>query len=163
MAEITRNSSKNRMVLMVDSADHITGKTGLTLTLSLSKNGGAFVGLAATVTERGNGWYNVAYTATETDTLGDLVLHASSAGADPTDVHDEVVDSVAQLLDTSDSIEAGLTLRQAVRLMAAVLAGKVSVSGSTVTFRNAVADDKNRIVATDDSFGQRTSIVVDAS
>lgn len=55
-------------------------------------------------------------------------------------------------------IEPGLTLRQAVRLIAAAAAGKVSISGNTVTIRNAVADDVDRIVATTTADGERTAV-----
>ena len=65
------------------------------------------------------------------------------------------------LLDAED-IESGLTLRQALRLVAAATAGKISGGGSsTVTIRNAVADGADRIVATVDSSGNRTAIVYD--
>lgn len=87
---ITQSAARNLMVLMVDSADHVTGKTGLTLTLTLSKDGAAFASISPTVTERGNGWYSVALTSSHTDTVGDLVLHATASGADPTDVREEV-------------------------------------------------------------------------
>lgn len=56
-------------------------------------------------------------------------------------------------------IEAGLTAEQAMRLIAAATAGKVSgAETSTVTIRNAVNDDVNRIIANTDSSGNRTSI-----
>jgi hypothetical protein len=65
------------------------------------------------------------------------------------------------LLDEED-VETGLTLRKALRLIAAATAGKVlGASGSTVTIRNAVADAKDRIVATVDADGNRTSISYD--
>ena len=59
-------------------------------------------------------------------------------------------------------IEPGLTLRQALRLVAAATAGKLEGGGtSTVTIRNAVEDSKDRIVATVDSAGNRTAITYD--
>jgi hypothetical protein len=59
-------------------------------------------------------------------------------------------------------VEPGLTLRQALRLVAAATAGKISGGGtSTVTIRNAVADGADRIVATVDSAGNRTAITYD--
>lgn len=79
------------MVLMVDSADHITGKTGLTLTITASKDGAAFASISPTVTERGNGWYEVALTTSHTDTLGDLALHITGTSADPSDPLFQVV------------------------------------------------------------------------
>lgn len=86
MRKAKQSTAKNVMVLMVDSTDHITGKTGLTLTITASKDGGAFASISPTVTERGNGWYSVALTASHTDTLGDLALHITGAAADPADM-----------------------------------------------------------------------------
>ena len=72
---------------------------------------------------------------------------------DKQDIKDLVFDEV---------VEGTETFKQQVRLMRAEAAGKVSVSGSTVSFRDA-ADSKDRIVATVDDQGQRTSITTDAN
>jgi hypothetical protein len=65
------------------------------------------------------------------------------------------------LLDQED-VETGLTLRQALRLVTAATAGKISGGGTaTVTIRNAVADGVDRVVATVDSSGNRTAITYD--
>lgn len=76
---------------MVDSSDHITGKTGLTLTITASKDGGAFASITPTVTDLGSGWYKLALTTTHTNTLGYLALHVTGTGADPTDISIMVV------------------------------------------------------------------------
>jgi len=83
MRSIKQSTATNVMVLMVDSADHITGKTGLTLTVTASKDGAAFASISPTVTERSNGWYSIALTTAHTDTLGDLVIRCTGTGADP--------------------------------------------------------------------------------
>lgn len=85
MRLLHKSAAANVMVFMTDSTDHVTGKTGLTLTCTLSKDGAAFASISPTVTERGDGWYNIALTAAMTDTEGDLALHITSSGADPTD------------------------------------------------------------------------------
>lgn len=90
MRVLTRNQPANVMVLLVDT-DHVTGKTALSLTVTISKDGGAFTAIALVVTERGSGWYVLALTAAHLDTLGDLVLHITAAGADPADVVCQVV------------------------------------------------------------------------
>ncbi len=79
------------MVLMVDSTDHVTGKTGLTLTITASKAGAAFASITPTVTERGTGWYSIALTASHLDTLGDFAMHITGTAADPADVLLDVV------------------------------------------------------------------------
>jgi len=79
------------LFLMIDSADHVSGKPGLSPTVTLSKAGGTFATPAGAVTEVGNGWYQVAGNATDSATLGPLLLHASATGADPTDDRFDVV------------------------------------------------------------------------
>jgi hypothetical protein len=64
------------------------------------------------------------------------------------------------LLDEED-VESGLTLRQALRLVTAAMAGKISgASGSTITIRD-YTDSKDRIVASVDADGNRTAITYD--
>lgn len=77
--------------LMVDSTDHVTGKTGLSPTVTLRKPGGSFASPAGAVTEIANGWYQVAGNATDSNTLGPLILHATGTAADPVDTLYEVV------------------------------------------------------------------------
>ena len=68
-----------------------------------------------------------------------------------------------QVLD-SELVEVGLTVREALRIMAAALAGEVSgAAGSTITFRAAASDEKPRIVAIVDGAGNRTSVTLDAT
>lgn len=91
------------MIFLTSATDHITGLTGATLTIRVSKNGGTFSIITPVVTEIGNGWYNLALTASHTDTLGDFVLHIEAVNADPTDLIDEitsttVTDSLTALL-----------------------------------------------------------------
>jgi hypothetical protein len=86
MRKIKQSTAKNVMLLMVDSTDHVTGKTGLTLTITASKDGAAFASITPTVTERGSGWYNLALTTAHTNTLGDLALHVTGTAADPADI-----------------------------------------------------------------------------
>lgn len=78
-----------------------------------------------------------------------------------TDAVNEIADAT---LDRTNAIETGLTLRQALRIISTSVAGELSGAGTTtITIRNAIADDKNRIIATVDSLGNRQSIVYDLS
>lgn len=62
-----------------------------------------------------------------------------------------------------DVIEGSLTLRQAIRIYLAALAGKSTGGGtSTLTFRDN-ADSKARITATVDADGNRTAITLDGT
>lgn len=106
MALVKQSTARNRMVFMTDETDHVSGLPGLTLTITASKNGAAFGSISPTVTDRGDGWYNLAYTTSHTDTLGDLALHITATGADPLDLIDEVV---VDLPGTSTGALAALT------------------------------------------------------
>jgi hypothetical protein len=66
------------------------------------------------------------------------------------------------ILDDANAVETGLTVRNALRLMAAALAGELSGGATTtITIKNAVAGDKDRIEATVDANGNRSSVTVD--
>lgn len=82
------------MVFLTASSDHVTGLTGATLSITASKDGGAFASISPTVTERGDGWYSVSLTTTNTNTLGDLVLHITATSADPIDLREQVYASL---------------------------------------------------------------------
>jgi hypothetical protein len=101
---LAQSTARNLMVFLTSAADHVTGLTGATLTLTLSKNGAAFASISPTVTERGNGWYSIALTAANTDTLGDFVLRATAAGADPIDLREQVYASLPGASVTVSSI-----------------------------------------------------------
>jgi hypothetical protein len=92
MAILAKSTAHNRAFLMVQSADHITGITGATVTVTLSKNGGSFGAAGGSVTEISSGWYYVALNTTDTGTAGDLSVHCTATSADPTDFVDQVVD-----------------------------------------------------------------------
>jgi hypothetical protein len=71
---------------------------------------------------------------------------------------------IAALLDLVDGIETGVTPRQAMKLQLAAMGGKISGGGTTtITIRNAVADSKNRIIATVDANGNRSAITYDVT
>jgi len=92
------------LFFLTDSADHVTGKSGLTPTVTLSKSGAAFGAAAGAVTEVGNGWYALAGNATDRGTLGELALHASAALADPFDGRYVIVP-----IDPFDGASGGMT------------------------------------------------------
>lgn len=89
--ELIQSVGFNYPVLMVASSDHITGKTGVELTIYLSKAGGPFQLITPLVIETGFGEYTVVLTPAHTSTLGALSLHVTAAGADPFDSIDQVV------------------------------------------------------------------------
>jgi len=62
----------------------------------------------------------------------------------------------------SGTLEGALTRDQAMRLILSAVAGKVSVSGSTVTMRD-TADTTDRIVSVTTTDGERTSVTLDGA
>lgn len=88
MAKLVQQSTANDPLFffLVQSSDHITALTGASPTVTISKNGAAFASPSGAVTEIANGWYQVAGNATDTNTLGDLLLHATAASGDPCDM-----------------------------------------------------------------------------
>ncbi len=128
---LKQGATRNVTVFMTDSTDHITGKTGLTLTITASKDGAAFATITPTVTERGNGWYSLALTTSHTDTLGDLTFHVTGSGADPSDFKCQVVADLFGVAQTGDAYSrigaagAGLTALGDARL------GNLDVAVST--------------------------------
>lgn len=76
-------TSKDLLFFMADETDHITGVTGLSPTVTISKNGGSFASPLGSVSEIANGWYKVAGNATDQGTAGPLLLYATGTGADP--------------------------------------------------------------------------------
>ena len=63
---------------------------------------------------------------------------------------------------STDTLEGSETYDETFRIARAALAGKASQAGTTETFRDA-ADTKDRITATVDTDGQRTSVTTDGS
>lgn len=92
---LTQSTARDVTFLMVQSSDHITGITGATVTVTISKNGATFGAAAGTVSELANGWYKVALTTADTNTAGDLAFHCTATSADPTDFRLEVAASIA--------------------------------------------------------------------
>lgn len=88
---IKQSSAFNLPLKMFLASDHVTAATGKTLTVTLSKNGGSFAAAGATVSELTNGWYNVALTTTDTNTLGALVIRATATACDDAEVVAQVV------------------------------------------------------------------------
>lgn len=77
---IKKNTAlSNFMFLMVDSTDHITPKTGLTITATRSIDGAAFAACANAAVEVANGMYKINLAAT--DLNGDVIALKFAGGA----------------------------------------------------------------------------------
>lgn len=91
MFQIQQSTTYTKEFGMVSSTDHVTAVTGITPVVTLSKAGAAFAAAAGTVTEISVGWYKIALTIVDTNTLGDLAFHITGTGADPTDFALQIV------------------------------------------------------------------------
>jgi hypothetical protein len=79
---IRKNTSLSGFTFtMVDSTDHITGKTGLTVTATRSLDGAAFAACANSVTEISNGAYVIDLAAADLN-ANTVMLKFSATGAD---------------------------------------------------------------------------------
>lgn len=114
MALIPKGVAYVRTFKMVDSADHLSKKTGLTCTVNLSKAGGAFAAAGGAVAEIANGWYKVSLNTTDTNTAGDLAYYITATGADDTDFADQVtpLDHFSALGTTNAPIGFGTSTGQ---------------------------------------------------
>jgi hypothetical protein len=102
------NTSLPLRFLLVLTSDHITGATGKTPTVTISKNDGSgFASPAGAVSELGNGWYQVAANASDASVLGPLTLHATAAACDPAD--EEFIVTAAQTATASVTVRELLT------------------------------------------------------
>jgi len=82
LSQFKKNAAfSNFPIFMVADTDHVSGKTGLTLVGTISKDGGAFAPLTNASAEIGNGFYKVDLTAAEMNADSIDLLFADT-GAD---------------------------------------------------------------------------------
>jgi len=90
------------------------------------------------------------------------IASTNSAGLIEVDTGGSAAIVAAAVMDDQD-IETGYSLREALRVILTATGGKVSGAGtSTITFRN-VTDDKDRIIATVDNDGNRSTVTLDVT
>lgn len=114
----------------LDETDARTPETALTIAqadVRLKKNGGAWAqkNQASSATHEENGWYEISLDATDTNTLGILVVAVNEAGALPVWERYNVVPAnvYESLINGTEWLEA-TTLRN-----------DVTISGTTITVR----------------------------
>lgn len=145
----------------------VSGTAALTGTGTISAN--VVAALAADADLAGTGTWagtllakgNILAALTGTGTLTGTRYATGALAADIAPLVDLEAAGFSTYLLDSELVETGMTVRQAMRLISAAVAGEVSgAETSTITFRSAVADDADRIVATV-SGGNRTAITYD--
>lgn len=170
-----------------DGSGHTTNL--LASELKISKGGGAEANASNGSTHVANGRHTLVLTAGEIDTIGELSIRIAKTGVygdvithqvvayDPGDAADLGLTNVdatissrlatvayeapSALLTTTDGVETNWTVRDALRVMLSVLAGKVSGAGTGTEVFRSVTDTDNRVTATVDTSGNRTSVTYD--
>ena len=72
--------------VLVDSTDHVTRKTGITVTAQRSLDHAAFGSSTGTVTEVGNGVYVLSASAADMN-ANNIVFRFTGAACDPVELH----------------------------------------------------------------------------
>lgn len=89
--QITSGTTPTIVFLLVSSVDDKTAITGATPAVTLSKAGGAFAAATNAASEISSGFYKIALTALETNTVGALAIRATATSADEwRDIHQVV-------------------------------------------------------------------------
>lgn len=132
---------------LVSSVDGRTPQPGKTVTVTVSKNGGAQVSASGAITDRGNGLYWLAGHAADRDTVGDCVFRASATGCD------DAMRRVA--IVPADPFDANLGLSNLDVASSALLAALQNISNNTF-----VATTIPTILERPDSGSTTASIVV---
>lgn len=159
--------------------------------LKISKAGGAFANSTGTATHLEAGYFAYVLTASECDTLGELVIRCAKTGVYPDAKAVQVVAfdpcaatnlgltnldttvgsrlptasyaAPSTLLTSTDGVETGLTLQAAIRLVLAGVAGRRMGIGSDTEVYRDFGNTKARITMTLDSGGNTTAVTYDAA
>lgn len=111
MRSLPQSVAYTVMMKLFDSSDHVTAKTGATVAITISKAGGAFGNPnagASNATEVSNGWYKFALDATDTNTLGDLVIRGTASGADAVE---QIMQVVSATTGGASNLDAAISSR----------------------------------------------------
>lgn len=150
--------------LVVSGSASLSGSGSVSASIQAARAAEATLSGSATMTGTVIAKGHISASLSGTSSISATRYATGSLSASITPFTDLSPQSLAsQILDAED-IESSMTVRQALRLIAAATAGKVSgASGTTITIRSAVADSKERIVATVDGDGNRSAITYDLS
>lgn len=89
MKTVEINKAFNVRVYVALNTDGKSPAVGLVnadfTTKTFAKSSGSFASLSGTITEVANGWYDVPFTASEANTLGEIILHLVAQGIEPYD------------------------------------------------------------------------------
>lgn len=163
---LTKNATRTVAFVLRDTSGVVV--TGATLTCTRSLNGAAFAACTNAATEIASGWYALVLTAAELN-ADVIALHVTATGTTGYDLavypSDFTAPADAQL-DRANAVLTGLTPRQALRVFFDLLTSGVTGAGtaSPVVSKAAAtigAAGGNRMTATTDASGNRSSVTVD--
>jgi hypothetical protein len=176
------DGNTEKTALTIANTDIKVWKTGATTLASKNSGGGTHIS---------NGIYYAVLDATDTDTLGPLVLFAHLTGALPVrlecvvlaaNVYDSLIGggavlsvnatqfagtayATAQAAEVTatwnEQVDGTVTARQSMRLANSANGGKVSGGGTTTVVIRDLADTKDRVSATVDANGNRSAVTRD--
>lgn len=139
MQLVKQSTASNVPLKVFLASDHVTAATGKTLTVTLSKDGAAFGAAGASVTEISSGWYKIALTTTDANTLGTLVVRATAALCDDAEVVCLVVADLPGATVSSVTGAVGSVTGAVGSVTAAVTVGTINANVITATSINAAA------------------------
>ena len=157
-----------KTALTINNTDILIWVTGATTLATKNSGGGTHISA---------GIYHATLDATDTATAGSGAVFCKVSGALgtktpicilPAAVYDMLfvnglTDIADAILDRTAGVETNRTPRQALRLMLAALAGKLSGAATTTVAIRDTNDSKDRITATVDASGNRSAVTLDAS
>lgn len=112
MAAYPQSVAYTRVFYAYLTSDHVSAATTKTITMQVSKAGGAFGAAGGTITEIANGAYKIVLTTTDTNTIGDLTFWGTATGTDDIKFVDQVTDP-AKGLGAPSNLDAAITSRMA--------------------------------------------------
>lgn len=136
------------MLKLFLSSDHVTAATGKTVAITISKAGAAFGNPnagATNATEVSNGWYKVTLDATDTNTVGDLVVRGTATSCDDTERIFRVVlpsnfdvtsidsNGRVDIIKIAGTTQTARDIGASVLLSSGTGAGQISLSSGAVT------------------------------
>ena len=83
LGEVAQDSAPTIVFTMVDATDFNTLETGVTVTITASKNGSVLATPGGVITEIASGYYKLQTKTADTDTLGPLAFYATGTGCMP--------------------------------------------------------------------------------
>lgn len=165
MERIAQSTAKRVLLKAFLASDHISPATGKTIAVVISKNGAAFGNPnagATNATAIGNGWYYVDLDATDTGTLGPLVVRGTEGTIDDTEIAFSVEASVqtevwAKTLTQPSGVFGWTdTIWDLVRWVGVRNSNKETFDGSTLTQRNRADSSTLATAMVTDSAGTTT-------